>query len=667
MATLTLRNVKGSPLTNTEVDTNFSNLNSDKLEIDGSNSMSGKLTTVISSTTRASILLTPGSADPSSPVSGDFWNNTGVLKFYDGASTYVLTTNTGNQTLTNKTLDAPIISNGIYFEGATADAFETYLTVVDPTADNTITLPDATDTVVLVALNQTLTNKTLTTPVIAEIDSPTDLTLDAATDIILDADGADIILKDGGTEFGRFTQTGGELVVRSGSGAVTALTFAGANATLTGDLTVTGNDIKSSTATALTLAGADVAVAGDLTVTGNDIKSSSATALTLSGADVEVKGDLQVTGNDIKSSTGATAISLNGTAVTIAGDLTINGTTTTVNSTTLDVDDLNITVAKGNTSDLGANGAGITVEATGSTNKTFTWDNTNSSWTSSEHMNIAAGKVYKIGGTQIAATNLSNGTTGSGSIVLSTSPQISAIELGHASDTTLARSAAGTVTIEGVTVATASNSLALTNKTISGANNTISNIANASLTNSTISGISLGSNLADLTVGTGVTLNSGTTYNGGTAKTISIGQAVATTSDVQFDSFGVGTAASGVTGEIRATNEITAYYTSDARLKENVVDIEDALTKVMAIRGVTFDWTQEHVDERGGEDGYFVRKHDVGVIAQEVESVLPEVVAERDNGFKAVRYEKMVPLLLQAIKELKMELEEVKKNCNCNK
>jgi hypothetical protein len=122
------------------------------------------------------------------------------------------------------------------------------------------------------------------------------------------------------------------------------------------------------------------------------------------------------------------------------------------------------------------------------------------------------------------------------------------------------------------------------------------------------------------------------------------------TGGVQLISVGVGTTSTGVTGELRATNEITAYFGSDARLKENVKLIDDPITLINQIRGVYFDWTDEHINRRGGEDGYFVRKHDIGVIAQEIEAVLPEIVATRDDGFKAVRYEKIVPLLIESIK-----------------
>jgi len=116
-----------------------------------------------------------------------------------------------------------------------------------------------------------------------------------------------------------------------------------------------------------------------------------------------------------------------------------------------------------------------------------------------------------------------------------------------------------------------------------------------------------------------------------------------------------------VSGAITADGDITAFFTSDQRLKENVVNIPNALDKVMDINGVEFDWSSEYIETHGGEDEWFNRKHQVGVIAQEVEKVLPEVVADRPDGYKAVRYEQLVPLLIEAIKELKTELDELKK------
>ena len=136
-----------------------------------------------------------------------------------------------------------ILSNAspLVFEGNTADSFETTIAVTDPTADRTITIPNATDTLVGRATTDTLTNKTLTTPVIAEIDNSGSITLDAGADIVLDADGADIVLKDGGTTYGALNNNGGELRIQSGSSPTTAITMSGANVTIAGNLTVSGS------------------------------------------------------------------------------------------------------------------------------------------------------------------------------------------------------------------------------------------------------------------------------------------------------------------------------------------------------------------------------------------------------------------------------------------
>ena len=137
------------------------------------------------------------------------------------------------------------------------------------------------------------------------------------------------------------------------------------------------------------------------------------------------------------------------------------------------------------------------------------------------------------------------------------------------------------------------------------------------------------------------------------------GNISASTSNIQLNSIGVGIAASGTNGEIRATNNISAYYASDKRLKENVIPIADAINKVNKISGVEFDWTKEYIESYGGEDGYFVRKHDIGVIAQEIQQVLPEAVAERTDGILAVKYERIVPLLIEAIKQQQQQIEKL--------
>ena len=122
-------------------------------------------------------------------------------------------------------------------------------------------------------------------------------------------------------------------------------------------------------------------------------------------------------------------------------------------------------------------------------------------------------------------------------------------------------------------------------------------------------------------------------------------------------SLGVGATPSDTAGDIRATNDITAFYSSDRRLKNNIIPIPDALSKVRSINGVSFDWCEDYIQRNGGEDGYFVRRHDVGVIAQELEAVMPEVVADRADGFKAVKYDRIVALLIEAVKELSAKVD----------
>ncbi len=113
-----------------------------------------------------------------------------------------------------------------------------------------------------------------------------------------------------------------------------------------------------------------------------------------------------------------------------------------------------------------------------------------------------------------------------------------------------------------------------------------------------------------------------------------------------FDGADTGTA-------IRVAGDIIAFYSSDKRYKDNIKPIENSLDKIDKIGGYTFEWNELSHKETG--------KKDVGVIAQEVEEVLPEVVETRSNGYKAVDYQKLTALLIESVKELKAEVEELKK------
>jgi hypothetical protein len=345
-----------------------------------------------------------------------------------------------------------------------------------------------------------------------------------------------------------------------------------------------------------------------ITVVGSTSHTAGSVTFTahpaLSGAYITGVKDLTVSGN-----------------VDITGDLTVTGTTTNINTTNLVIEDKNVILGDVATpSNTTADGGGITLK--GLTDKTLNWVNSTSAWTSSEDFNLLTGKVYEINGTTV----LSGSTLGSG-VTASSLTSVGTIATGTWSATEIAVNKGGT------------GQTSYTNGQLLIGNTTGNTLAKATLTGTT---------------------DQITVTNGAGSITLSTPQSIGTASSVQFGSLGIGTAASGTTGEIRATNNITAYYSSDSRLKENVRDIPNALDKVAAIGGKLFDWTNEYIANHGGLDTYFMRKADFGVIAQDVEQVLPEAVRAREDGYLAVDYEKLCALAFAAIKELQQQVEELK-------
>jgi hypothetical protein len=106
----------------------------------------------------------------------------------------------------------------------------------------------------------------------------------------------------------------------------------------------------------------------------------------------------------------------------------------------------------------------------------------------------------------------------------------------------------------------------------------------------------------------------------------------------------------GISGSLNVGGDVVAYSTSDRRLKDNIVNIPNALEKVQILNGVTWDWN-DNADELQKTIA------NVGVIAQEVEAVLPQLVTTRDNGYMAVDYPKLTGLLIEAIKQQQVEID----------
>jgi hypothetical protein len=337
----------------------------------------------------------------------DLTTHTGATEAHGATGAVVGTTNT--QTLTNKTLTSPVVSGltlsdgSIVLEGATANDFETTLTVTDPTADRTITFPDATGTVAFTD-SPTFTG-TVVLP--STVNGPS---VSTSVNLLFPTTSGNITL--GGS------QTSGNLTIGGGTQRTTGVIGIGTGATTTGTKTINVGTGSTGGTTAITVGSADGATSN----------------ITLNGT-VTAANNLVVT-----------------------GDLTVNGTTTTINSTTLAVDDKNITLGDVTTpTDTTADGGGITLK--GATDKTFNWVDATDSWTSSEHINLASGKSYYVNGTLLkdVSETLTNKTL--------TTPVISSISntgtltLPTDTDTLVGRATTDTLT---------NKSISLTTNTITG-------------------------------------------------------------------------------------------------------------------------------------------------------------------------------------------------------
>jgi hypothetical protein len=109
-----------------------------------------------------------------------------------------------------------------------------------------------------------------------------------------------------------------------------------------------------------------------------------------------------------------------------------------------------------------------------------------------------------------------------------------------------------------------------------------------------------------------------------------------------------------ILGTLTVEGDITAFYTSsDQRLKNNIQSITGCLDKVLSLDAIEFDWNSELQSTYSG--------HDIGLIAQQVQKVAPEIVVERENGYLAMKYEKVIPLLVGATQEQDAKISELEK------
>jgi len=427
-----------------------------------------------------------------------------------------------------------------------------------------------------------------------------------------------------------------------------------------GDFDVSSGAVSLKNATT----GAVLAVSG----TSNEVNVSRSNGTVTVGLpdDVTVTGQLNV-----------------GENVVVTGNLIVQGTTTTVNSETVNIAD-NIIVLNSNETGTPSQNGGITIERGTSTNKQFVWDETSDKWSvGSETMVAATFEGNLTGNVTGNVTGNLDGTAELANTAVKLQTGRTIAITGDMSYTSSSFNGTGNVTGTG-TLSTASGSTLANYMTVANTQSLVgsrlgksatvqisgdvagsasfsSNSVNVSVTqqnNSVDLGTHTTGNYVATIAGTSNQVNVSGSGSETAAVTLSLPQSIATSSDVRFDSFGVGTNASGTTGEIRATNSVVAHY-SDERLKNLLGNIDGALDKVNQLNGYYFE--ENEVAKSLGYDNNEVQ---VGVSAQEVEAVLPHVVKEApiDSQYLTVQYEKLVPLLIEAIKELSAKVDKLEGN-----
>ena len=377
--------------------------------------------------------------------------------------------------------------------------------------------------------------------------------------------------------------------------------YVGPGSITVGTLTITDNagtlEVKAGASAAPTLINAinngtsnvSVAASGNVTIT-----AANTLAATFSGANTTLAGELR--GPSTFTIDPAVVGDDTGTVV-IKGNLQVDGTTTTINSTTLTVDDKNIELASvASPTDLTADGAGITIK--GTTDKTLNWVDATDAWTSSEDFNLLSGKKYEINGTEVlSSSKLTLNGSSSGTVALQ------------------AAATAGSATYTLPSAVPASNGLAL-----------------VSQTDGTMSWAAAGAAITDDTTTT-------TLYPAMTTLTTGNFTAARVTS-TKF-SFNAATGVLTTSGGFVESSSIT--------LKENVAPITNGLDVILQLLGVTYD----------RKDGS--RTNEAGLIAEDVANVASNLVSRDESGKPVgIYYTKLTAYLVEAVKKLHDEINSLK-------
>jgi len=432
------------------------------------------------------------------------------------------------------------------------------------------------------------------------------------------------------------------------SGIVTATSFSGSGSNLTGIVTaikagtnITISPINGTNGEITINAVASVAPYADIAGIATYAHSAGIATALNSNSNVNTTGI--VTASRLSTGNSGTGINITNNTITgpseividpagigdntgvlrIKGDLFIDGSQTFINSTTIELADFVIGIASTATTDLLSDGAGIKIGP----NNTFLYDYTNTAFKSSENLNISSGRTYKIDGVDVlSSTSLGSGVTISSLTSVGT---LNSLNVGNVNST-------GIVTANSFVKSSNSGGFLKANGT-EDTNTYLTSYTETDTLNSVTGRGNTTSNGISVGVLTATSFNIGV---GGTIITtvsnyVGIGTLVPTAKlDVYGDAI--------VSGIVTATDFNSS---SDINLKKNIAQIENPLEKLLQITGVTFDWKS---DDRSS----------MGVIAQEVEKVLPNIVSNKET--KSVNYNGLIALLIECVKEQQNEIKMLK-------
>ena len=472
---------------------------------------------------------------------------------------------------------------------------------------------------------------------------------------VLSTDGTDLTFQTDAGESVKILETGNDTItLESVNGDITLTATGTGNIELDAPVQIAaGKNVLSSDGNAISFA-------SDVSLGSNDIFAANLSGIVSSSAITYDGDNISVAGNTV-----------------VAGNLTVQGTTTSVDSTTVNIGDNQIVLNSDEAGTPTQNG-GLEIQRGTSTNASIIWNETNDYWMSGL-LGSEERIVIGVGNTDITtlgtiATGTWNGTAIAHDYIGldaidGTNIADNSINSEHYVDASIDLAHLAADSVDGTKIA--DNSIdsdhyvdgsidnahiaddAINSEHYADGSIDTAHIGDLQVTNAKIAADAVtGDEIADDAIDS-EHITDGSIDNAHLANNAVDTEEIADAAVTSAKLAGSYTGTWAVTGAITATGDITAYASSDERLKDNIQNIENPIEKVQSLKGVTWDWNDNASDVQHSLPN-------VGVIAQDVEKVLPQLVRDNEGGYKAVDYDKLVGLLIEAVKDQQSQIDELK-------